>query len=509
MFSAQDKEQISQHGISLEEIMHQIDRFIAGFPYSDIVRPADPSRGIRQYTAGEQEALAARFDEDKQHLAITKFVPASGAATRMFKDLYSLRDSLAGKSSEEQERIIGADGNATNFFSQLKTFPFYEDLVQGGLHGSGLAGHERVAILDGLLTESGLGYGTLPKGLLKFHSYPSGARTAFEEHLWESPGFCSNGSEVSLHFTVSPEHEDGFRALQERVLPGLEAHHGIRYNISYSSQQPSTDTLAVDMENRPFRDASGRLVFRPGGHGALLENLDAIDADLIFISNIDNVGPERVQPQRIHSKKFLGGLLLELRHEIFSFQESLVSGTGNQREVLERTLLWMKETACMDIPGGFAEWPLENQREWVLEKLDRPIRVCGMVKNEGEPGGGPFFVRDASGAISLQIVELSQVNMADPAKQAIVGESTHFNPVDLACSVKDRNGKKYRLTDFRDPATGFISHKSMAGRDLKALELPGLWNGSMANWLTVFVEVPAATFSPVKTVFDLIRPEHL
>lgn len=506
MFSKKDIEQIREHGMAPEEIERQIGRFRSGFPFADIVRPADPERGIITYTEKEQEQFAYRFEERKTGLKITKFVPASGAATRMFKDLYALRDTLTGKSREEQDRIVGADDRAVNFFGKLKQYPFHADLEAAAESGTPLADRDPVDILELLLGDEGLGYGSLPKGLLKFHTYIKNSRTAFGEHLVESPAFCRSGNRVNMHFTVSPEHEQGFRELQERIVPGLEKAVGMTYDIGYSSQMASTDTIAVDMENRPFRDGSGRLIFRPGGHGALLENLDGIDADLIFISNIDNVAPERLHPLRIRSKRFLGGVLLKFREEVFALQEQLDS---DDPEALEDAFRWLREVGFIDVPVAVMELSAEKQRKWILAKLDRPIRVCGMVKNEGEPGGGPFFVRNASGEISLQIVELSQVNTADPATHAIVSESTHFNPVDLVCSVRDKNGKKYRLHDFRDPETGFISHKSMLGRDLKALELPGLWNGSMADWLTVFVEVPAATFSPVKTVFDLVRPEHL
>jgi hypothetical protein len=364
--------------------------------------------------------------------------------------------------------------------------------------------------LNQLLGGDGLGYGNLPKGLLKFHKYSeSDRRTPFEEHAREAVKYCGNRDGlVRMHMTVSPDHLDGFQIEAARILPRIEQETGIHVDVSFSFQKPETDTIAVNPQNEPFRNADGSLLFRPGGHGALIRNLDALDGDIVFVSNIDNVAPDRLKNLRVEQKQVLGGLLLEVRSKIFYYLRQLKGEEKMEKTRLDSMMTYLHERLGIAIPEMLKSWDVTQLRAWLISTIDRPIRVCGMVRNEGEPGGGPFYVRSESGEVSLQIVESSQIDMKDPDKAELVNQSTHFNPVDLVCSLRDYRGEKFNLNEYVDQNTGFISEKSVGGKPLKALELPGLWNGSMAGWLTLFAEVPIETFSPVKTVFDLVRKEH-
>ena len=357
-------------------------------------------------------------------------------------------------------------------------------------------------VVSNILTE-GLGYGTLPKALILFHRYPDRNRTAFEEHLAEGALYAAGaGSEVCIHFTVSAEHREQFERLAAETVPFYEARFGVKYRIGYSCQKPSTDTLAVNPDDTPLRDGQGRLLFRPAGHGALIENLNEIDADLVFIKTVDNVAPDRLKSDTVIYKEMLAGLLLDLQRQAFGYLRRLDAG---ERVSAEEMASFVSGRLCRRLPSSFTALEPQRQVGLLRELLDRPIRVCGMVKNEGEPGGGPFWVREADGGESLQIAESSQIA---PQQKGLMTAATHFNPVDLVCGVRDYLGRKFDLTRYVDPQTGFISSKSQQGRPLKALELPGLWNGAMARWNTVFVEVPISTFSPVKVVGDLLRPQH-
>ena len=349
-----------------------------------------------------------------------------------------------------------------------------------------------------------------PKGLLKFHKYSeTDRRAAFEEHLREAVKYCeSRDGMVRMHLTVSPENLDGFQTEAARIIPGIEKEKGVNIDLSFSFQKPETDTIAVDQENKPFRNPDGTLLFRPGGHGALIRNLDALDADLAFVSNIDNVAPDRLKNHRVEQKQVLGGVLLEIRSKIFYYLQQLDGDEKPEKTRLDSMVSYLHERLGIAIPKMLESWDVSDLKKWLVSTMNRPIRVCGMVRNEGEPGGGPFYVRSESGEVSLQIVESSQIDLENPEKVKIVEGSTHFNPVDLVCSLRDYQGEKFNLSHFVDHNTGFISEKSVGGKSLKALELPGLWNGSMAGWLTLFVDVPMETFTPVKTVFDLARKEH-
>ncbi|MDZ7697016.1 MAG: DUF4301 family protein [Deltaproteobacteria bacterium] len=396
---------------------------------------------------------------------------------------------------------------------KVERFAFFGDL-QSVLSKNGYLADDLLKkgrfreILSFLLEQEGLNYAHRPKGLLKFHKYPWGSRTAFEEHLVEAVSYIKDAAgNCFLHFTVSPEHMDGFKTLLERVRPDYEKRFDVHYHTGFSTQDRATDTLAVTLNNRPFRQADGRLLFRPGGHGALLGNLNHINADMIFIKNIDNVVPDHLKGETFKWKQVIGGYLLQLQREIFTYMESLSSGRETTA-FLDDVSAFLEESLLYPVPPEMKTASASVRRADLMERLNRPIRVCGMVKNAGEPGGGPFWVKDKDGETSRQIVETAQIDPDSRSQQGILGASTHFNPVDLVCGMKDWQGIPFDLSRFTDPDAVFISQKSKEGKDLKALEHPGLWNGAMARWITLFVEVPGITFNPVKTVNDLLRKEH-
>ena len=502
MISAKDKEQLAQKGISEEKLNEQLNCFKTGFPYLKLYAAASVEEGILKLTEEEQQAFAEAWDEVAKSLHIVKFVPASGAASRMFKDLFSF--------SEASYDVPTTDFEKT-FFNNLEHYAFFcaLDAQCKTLHNKGckelLKEGEYKKIVNALLQKEGLNYGQLPKGLLLFHRYEDSVRTPAEEHLVEGALYAKeDDGTVNVHFTVSPEHRSLFEAHIQESVPALEEKFGVKYNISFSEQKSSTDTVAATPDNEPFRQDDGSLLFRPAGHGALIENLNAIAADILFIKNIDNVVPDRLKPETVHNKKLLAGVLVSLQKKTFKYLQLLESGQYSPIDLQEIKLFLEKELCCKTL------LPLEGKAlaDYLYQKLNRPMRVCGMVPNVGEPGGGPFLVYNQDGSISLQILESSQINMDDEKSKAMFVKGTHFNPVDLVCAVKNYKGEKFNLPDFVDKNTGFISLKSKNGRELKALELPGLWNGAMSDWNTVFVEVPLITFNPVKTVNDLIREQH-
>jgi hypothetical protein len=358
-----------------------------------------------------------------------------------------------------------------------------------------------------MLTASGLNYTNLPKGLLLFHRYPDHCRTPLEEHLVEAATLVSDQSQVArLHFAVSPQHLDAMTDFVQHAQPRYEQ-NGTRYEVTWSTQKSSTDTIALTPGNQPFRDSNGDLLFRPAGHGALLENLYDLQGDLIAIKNIDNVVPDYRKESTYLSTQLLGGYLIDLQQQTFGHLEFLAAKQVDDTR-LQQISAFAQDKLSVDLPNDFAQYPRDVQAEMLFSALHRPLRVCGVVPNTGEPGGGPFWVEQANGRVSAQIVEMSQVETAQVEQQAILSSSTHFNPVHLVCGVRDYRGRPFDLRQFVDPDTGFISQKSYEGKSLKAMELPGLWNGAMAHWNTVFVEVPLSSFNPVKTVLDLLRPEH-
>ena len=515
MFTEKDLKQISEKGIEISTINRQIDNFIRGFPFVCLARPVTNGDGIFSFGKDDTEKYIRYFNNHIAASSVIKFVPASGAASRMFKHLFEFSETFTGTPSQQETYLKDDNFNSVHYLiSHLAEIAFFKKLNEI-LHLHNIDAGELISslqldqLIGFILTEKGLNYANLPKGLLLFHDYPEGARAAAEEHLVEAANYARNEDGTArIHFTISPEHRDKFNELFDSVRQSYESRFGITNEISFSEQLPSTDTIAVDEENIPSRSVDGTLLFRPGGHGALLKNLNQLDEDIIFVKNIDNIIPDRLKEATYKYKRVIGGYLLYIRNRIFEFlseaNQAILPEEGIRAAVhFARTHLFMQ------FPDDFeAASPRVKQVE-LMNRLNRPIRVCGMVKNEGEPGGGPFWVKSQDGSLSLQIVESSQINLNDPTQQKIVSEATHFNPVDLVCSIRDFQGEKFDLLDFVDEETGFISLKSSGGQNLKAQELPGLWNGAMANWITVFVEVPIITFNPVKTVNDLLRKVHL
>lgn len=489
MFLEKDFSQINELGIDLETVYQQINDFKEGFPFMQLQKAATLNDGVMKLTEEQLTSFTALYEKKVSKLVPLKFVPASGAATRMFKSLFSFLEE--GKS----------DKSTDQFFDKLSDFAFAEDLKKMLPENA-----DNQTIVDFYLTRKGLDYGSLPKGLLKFHQYENESRTALEEHLVEGANYANNDGNVKLHFTVSPEHLSRFLKLLNKAVPVYEEKFNVKYDISFSEQRRSTDTIAVNIDNTPFREKDGSLLFRPAGHGALLANLNDITADVIFIKNIDNVVPDRIKQPTIAYKKALAGVLLKYQDRIFDYQYQLKEW-ASEPLLMELSHFFEREL-CVLPPVGFMGMNHNEKVMYYQKKLNRPLRVCGVVPNTGEPGGGPFWCKNADQSTSLQIVESAQVDMNNEAQKAIFNESTHFNPVDLICSMKNHKNKKFDLMEFRDPKTGFVTQKSKDGQDLKAQELPGLWNGSMANWNTIFVEVPLITFNPVKTVNDLLREEH-
>jgi hypothetical protein len=504
MLTPEDKNLLVKKGISEQQIAEQLVCFEKGFPFLKLDAAASIEKGIMAPAENEVKTYLEAWDTYKEgEKTIVKLVPASGAASRMFKNLFE---------------FLGADYHTPKtdfekkFFDHIHSFAFFNDLNAACMDNTGktidalISEKNYKPVVANLLEAAGLNYGALPKGLLKFHRYADGVRTPLEEHLVEGALYAAGKTgKVNVHFTVSTEHRELFTKLVEEKVAVYAKKYGVEFNVSFSEQKPSTDTVAADMENNPFRD-NGKLLFRPGGHGALIENLNDLDADVIFIKNIDNVVPDRLKDDTVTYKKLIAGVLVTLQKQAFKYLELLDGGKYTHAQ-LEEIIRFLQQDLCCRKPD------LKDLEDaelviYLRQKLNRPMRVCGMVKNVGEPGGGPFLAYNSDGTISLQILESSQIDMNDAAKKEMFEKGTHFNPVDLVCAVRDYKGNKFDLVKYVDKATGFISYKSKGGKDLKALELPGLWNGAMSDWNTVFVEVPLSTFNPVKTVNDLLREQH-
>jgi hypothetical protein len=504
MFSLDETEQIQRQGSSIQQVEKQLECIGKGFPFLKLYGSASAEKGIIVVSPEEQKAYIEAWDDylNENH-QVTKFVPASGAASRMFKDLFEF---LEGKSDTPESVFI------KRFFDHIHRFAFAQDLNTACLRNTGqdldklIKSGEYKAIIRNLLLPEGLNYGSLPKGLLQFHAYANGPRKAVVEHLVEGALYARNkNGKVHVHFTVSPEHRSLFEAEVKASTLSVEKEYGVRLHIEFSEQKVSTDTIAADTFNQPFHE-KGKLVFRPGGHGALIENMNDLNSDVVFVKNIDNIVPDRLKDFTVKNKKLLAGILVSLQKQVFEYIRLIDSGQYTQAQLLEiihflhdRLFTRNPETKTMED---------SELAIYLRSKLNRPIRVCGMVRNEGEPGGGPFWAYNTDGTVSLQILESSQIDLNDPEKKAMFEQGTHFNPVDLVCAIKNYQGKKFDLLKHVDPQTGFISLKSKNGKELRALELPGLWNGAMSDWNTLFVEVPALTFNPVKTVNDLLREEH-
>lgn len=505
MLSEADKDLLRLKGITEAQLLEQLGRFRVGFPFLEVKKPATKGYGVVSLSEQDIQKYVNVWDD---YLArgykVMKFVPASGAASRMFKDLFNFLDKPLGVPETDFEK---------SFFQQIEKFAFFEKLNAISLSKTAkgvrqLMDEKRYKeVVNLLLTDVGLNYGSLPKGLLDFHKYNEGVRTAIEEHLVEGALYAAGKSgEVKLHLTVSQEHLNLFEVLLKDRKEEYEKLFNVKYDISFSVQDPSTDTIAVDEDNQPFRD-KGNLLFRPGGHGALIQNLNRINSDIIFIKNIDNVVPDKIKKEQIKYKKVLAGMLVEVQQKIFRYLELLYRGNYTHDELIEILYFLQNELNTKNLETKYLE---DSELALYLKaKLDRPLRVCGVVKNEGEPGGGPFYVVNSDGTISLQILEESQIDKSIERNSEMMKQSAYFNPVDLVCAVKGFEGQKFDLVKYIDPDTGFISLKTKDGKSLKALELPGLWNGAMSDWNTVFVEVPISTFNPVKTIQDLLRENHL
>lgn len=501
----EDRKILVQKGITEEMLAKQLQSFTDGFPFLDIIAPASIEKGIKVVSQAEEgKFIGAWKDYLSQDKKVVKFVPASGAASRMFKDLFSFVEASYDIPTSDFEKY---------FFENLNKFAFYADLDAACIknEGAGIADlinkGEYKKIVENLLIEKGLNYGNLPKGLLKFHKYNEDTRTPVQEHLKEGYLYAKNNKgEVNIHFTVSPEHRSMFESLVSDKAPLMGTELGVKYSVSFSEQKSSTDTVAADSNNEPFKE-DGKMLFRPGGHGALIENLNDLDADVVFVKNIDNVVLDKYKTTEVNYKQILAGVLVETQKQIFEYLELLDSGKYTHDQLIDILYFLQNELNIKNPDTKFLE-----DSELVLylkSKLNRPCRVCGMVKNVGEPGGGPFLAVNSDGTVSPQILESSQIDMNDQAKKEMFHNGTHFNPVDLVCGIKNYRGEAFDLKQFVDVNTGFISIKSKSGRELKALELPGLWNGAMSDWNTIFVEVPIETFNPVKTVNDLLRASHL
>lgn len=504
MLSQDDLKQIAGKGITEEQVKNQLEEFKQGFPFLRIEAAAGIGHGIVAPEENERAEYVKRWNEYKaEGKKIVKFVPASGAASRMFKDMFS----FLGADYDEPQTSF-----EKKFFDELDKFAFYDELNETCVRNEGKGITELIeagnykAVVANMLEADGLNYGQLPKGMLLFHKYQDGVRTPMEEHLVEGALYAASNGEANVHFTVSHEHMEFFEKKVADKKDIYENKYGIKYNISFSEQKPSTDTIAANPDNTPFRNSDGSLLFRPGGHGALIQNLNDIDADVIFVKNIDNVVPDRLKDDTVTYKQLIAGILVTLQARIFDYLRLLDTGAYTHEQLEEIIRFVQRDLCCRK--ADIKELEDADLVIYLRNKLNRPTRVCGVVKNVGEPGGGPFLTYNQDGTVSLQILESSQIDKSNTEYMKMFTEGTHFNPVDLVCAVKNYKGEHFNLPDYVDKTTGFISSKSKNGKELKALELPGLWNGAMSDWNTIFVEVPLSTFNPVKTVNDLLRDQH-
>ncbi|PWJ42940.1 DUF4301 family protein [Sediminitomix flava] len=498
MLLNKDLQQLTSKGLSQNQIRQQLLLFEKGFPHLQLQKAATIKNGILSLTEEEAEDFISTYENDFFG-KVEKFVPASGAASRMFKQVFAWLDCR-----DHQDTI---DRIITN----LKKFAFYPQLKKvldnKGLQLDELLETQDYAPIFTTLLED-MNYGNLPKGLLSFHNYEEEeTRLAIEEQLLESVSYMLDKDDyIRIHFTIASQHILTFKDAIKKLRAKYAEELGKKLVLSYSVQQPGTDTIAVDEDNKPFRNHIGQITFRPGGHGALLSNLNKLNADLIFIKNIDNVQHQEWRKSVSNSKKTLAGVLVHYQNLIFETLQKI-----EQHQLTEEKLkdVEQKINQFYNLPTSYHSTSFEEKKKYLYKILNRPIRVCGMVKNEGQPGGGPFWVKHKDGSSSLQIVEMAQIDESNPTNKSLIAEATHFNPVDIVCSIKDHKGQKFNLEEFRNPETGFISIKSQKGKTLKALEHPGLWNGSMEGWNTIFVEVPKQTFSPVKCISDLLNEAHL
>jgi len=503
-----DKEQLKAKGIAETKVVGQIETFKEGIPFVNLKRAAVVGDGIYRFSNEEEQELVHSYEHNSKNLSILKFVPASGAASRMFKALFNFLDAYNAKEETLQEYIDRTSDKDIKVFSEgMENFPFYQEIKDRFDLEDATKGEEVYAFVSELMGEDALNYGFYPKGLLPFHKYDRSTATPFEEHLKEGSRYGASEGKSKLHFTISKQHEEMFKSEFSTVRERVSKERETDFTVDYSFQKSATDTIAVDMNNEPFRNSDGSILFRPGGHGALIENLNEQDADIIFIKNIDNVAVTRNADAVAESKKILAGVLLNAQERAFTYTKLIHNNfidSGKAAEIKE----FLESKLNARFSDDYTTHSHAGQLKELQAKLERPIRVCGMVKNEGEPGGGPFWINNTKGELSLQIIESAQIDMENLEQVKILKNSTHFNPVDLVCGVRNHRGEKYDLLKFVDHKQGFITSKTKDGKELKALELPGLWNGAMAYWSTIFVEVPLVTFNPVKTVNDLLKPSH-
>jgi hypothetical protein len=503
-----DQKQLKDKGISKEKMLDHINTFKESIPFVQLKEAAVIDYGILEFSKAEEKELIQLYDAKLKDLDILKFVPASGAASRMFKALFNFLDVYKpGEESLEAYLKRTNDKDIKKLSEGLERLPFYKKVIERISDKTDSAGEKVYSFVAELLGNDELNYGFYPKGLLPFHNYGDNAATPFEEHLKEGSLYAGSNGKAKLHFTISEQHEDMFNSEFEEAGPRVSETTGMKYEVDYSFQKSATDTLAVDMDNKPFRNEDGTILFRPGGHGALIENLNEQDADIIFIKNIDNVAVMEDAKAVADSKKVLAGVLLREQEKAFEYAEQLDKGNVSDAHI-NLIKSFLEDRLNVRFSDDFDTKSNTDKIAALKNKINRPIRICGMVKNEGEPGGGPFWVRNSKGEVSLQIIESAQIDMDNDQQASIMKNSTHFNPVDLVCGVRDHKGKKYDLLKFVDDKQGFITGKTKDGKDLKALELPGLWNGAMAFWNTIFVEVPLVTFNPVKSVIDLLKDSH-
>jgi len=512
-FTEKEIQQIKSKNLTAEKVNAQIQLFKTGVPFVNLKDAANIGNGILKFSEAEKKEAIQFFEKKRNHKTILKFVPASGAATRMFKFLFQFIQEYNGDEESVNSYINRNKASELSLFLVgVEKFPFYTEVlakVKKRLPNFNTLSQDKkkLEFIKTILETDKLNYGFYPKGLLPFHQYKDHVSTAFEEHLFEAALYASSNNEADLHFTISEIHKHIFDEEFKRIEKIVEAKTKTKFNISFSYQCQSTDTIAVTPKNEAFREDNNDLLFRPSGHGALLNNLNQLDADVIFIKNIDNIVVSKYEREVAESKKMLGGLLMKLQEQAFVYLEKLEKNNLSEAELIT-IAEFLKNELHVVINIEFEKYSKTYQIEYLKEKLNRPIRVCGMVKNEGEPGGGPFWVKDESGNVSLQIVESAQIDKKNKTQKKILKNATHFNPVDLVCGIKNYKGEKFDLNQYVDPKTAFITMKTKTGKDLKALELPGLWNGSMAHWNTIFVEVPLITFNPVKTVTDLLKAAH-
>jgi len=504
MLTQQDLKQLAQKGISEQQIETQLGQFKTGFPFLKLEAAAAIGRGIVAPNAEERKKYVEAWQQYKAAgKKVVKFVPASGAASRMFKDMFAFVDADYDVPTTDFEK---------KYFDNIEKFAFYGELDAACKKNEGkgikelMAAGNYKAVAANMLKAEGLNYGQLPKGLLLFHNYPEGPRTPMEEHLVEGALYAASNGESHVHFTVSHEHMELFKQKVAQKVDLYAKKYGIKYDITFSEQKPSTDTVAANPDGTPFRNSDGSLLFRPGGHGALIENLNEIEADVIFVKNIDNVVPDRLKADTVEWKQIIAGVLVTLQKKAFEYLNLLDSGKYTHEQIEEMIRFVQQDLCCRK--GDIKNLEDADLVIYLRKKLNRPMRVCGVVKNVGEPGGGPFLTYNQDGTVSLQILESSQIDKSNKEYMEMFTKGTHFNPVDLVCAVKNYKGEAFDLPKFVDPTTGFISQKSKSGKELQALELPGLWNGAMSDWNTIFVEVPLSTFNPVKTVNDLLREQH-